>query len=111
DNHGHDTGDKVLKSTVELLHNRIRKSDILARWGGEEFMIIAPQIQQDDMFAMLESLREAIEGIDHEHAGTVTASFGATILTPNDNIQSLLKRVDMALYRSKNSGRNRCTIL
>ncbi|MEW8657170.1 MAG: diguanylate cyclase [Candidatus Thiodiazotropha endolucinida] len=111
DNHGHDTGDKVLKRTVELLHNRIRKSDILARWGGEEFMIIAPQIQQDDMFAMIESLREAIAGIDHEHVGTVTASFGATILTPNDNIQSLLKRVDMALYRSKNSGRNRCTIL
>ncbi|MEW8525937.1 MAG: GGDEF domain-containing protein, partial [Candidatus Thiodiazotropha endolucinida] len=111
DNHGHDTGDKVLKRTVELLHNRIRKSDILARWGGEEFMIIAPQIQQDDMFTMIESLREAIAGIDHEHVGTVTASFGATLLTPNDNIQSLLKRVDMALYRSKNSGRNRCTIL
>ncbi|MEW8028598.1 MAG: diguanylate cyclase [Candidatus Thiodiazotropha sp.] len=111
DNHGHDIGDKVLKNTVELLHNRIRKSDILARWGGEEFMIIAPQIVPDDLLTMVESLRTAIEEIDHDKVGTVTASFGATILTPNDNIQSLLKRADMALYRSKNSGRNRCTIL
>jgi diguanylate cyclase (GGDEF)-like protein len=111
DNYGHDIGDKVLKNTVELLHKRIRKSDILARWGGEEFMIIAPQIEEKDLFAMIESLRLAIEGIDHDQVGTVTASFGATILTPNDNIQSLLKRADMALYRSKNSGRNRCAIL
>ncbi|MES9945766.1 MAG: diguanylate cyclase [Candidatus Thiodiazotropha sp.] len=111
DNHGHDIGDKVLKTTVELLHKRIRKSDILARWGGEEFMIITPQIQQDDLLSMVESLRTAIEEIKHPKVGTVTASFGASMLTPNDNIQSLLKRVDMALYRSKNSGRNRCTIL
>lgn len=111
DNHGHDVGDIVLKTTVELLHKRIRKSDILARWGGEEFMIITPQIQQDDLLSMVESLRIAIEEIKHDKVGTVTASFGASMLTPNDNIKSLLKRVDMALYRSKNSGRNRCTIL
>jgi polar amino acid transport system substrate-binding protein len=111
DNYGHDMGDKVLKNTVELIHKRIRKSDILARWGGEEFMIIAPQIREGDLFTMIESLRVAIEGIDHDQVGTVTASFGATILNPNDNIQSLLKRADMALYRSKNSGRNRCTTL
>jgi diguanylate cyclase (GGDEF)-like protein/PAS domain S-box-containing protein len=111
DNYGHDTGDQVLKRTVELLHKRIRKSDILARWGGEEFMIIAPKIDIDDLRAMLESLREAIEDIEHDKVGTVTASFGATLLTSTDNIQSLLKRADMALYRSKNTGRNRCTVL
>ena len=65
DNHGHDVGDRVLKTTVELLHKRIRKSDILARWGGEEFMIITPQIQQDDLLSMVESLRTAIEEIKH----------------------------------------------
>ncbi|MES9992075.1 MAG: diguanylate cyclase [Candidatus Thiodiazotropha sp.] len=111
DNFGHDIGDAVLKTTVDLLHKRIRKSDILARWGGEEFMIIAPDIDQDDLFSMIESLRTAIENIEHEIAGRVTASFGASIITHNDNMQSLMKRVDMALYRSKNSGRNRCTIL
>jgi diguanylate cyclase (GGDEF)-like protein len=111
DNHGHDIGDLVLKNTVELLHKRIRKSDVLARWGGEEFMIIAPQIEPNDLLTMTESLRLAMEEIEHDQAGRVTASFGATLLTPTDNIQSLLKRADMALYRSKNSGRNRCTIL
>ncbi|MBT2988971.1 MAG: diguanylate cyclase [Candidatus Thiodiazotropha sp. (ex Ctena orbiculata)] len=111
DNFGHDVGDAVLKKTVELLHTRIRKSDILARWGGEEFMIIAPDIDQSDLLSMIESLRSSIENIEHEGVGRVTASFGASIITHNDNIQSLLKRVDMALYRSKHSGRNRCTIL
>jgi diguanylate cyclase (GGDEF)-like protein/PAS domain S-box-containing protein len=111
DNFGHDTGDEVLKRTVALLHKRIRKSDILARWGGEEFMIIAPQIGAKDLNTMLESLRESIEEIEHEKVGTVTASFGATLLNPTDNIQSLLKRADTALYRSKNNGRNRCTVL
>ncbi|MEW8448471.1 MAG: GGDEF domain-containing protein [Candidatus Thiodiazotropha sp.] len=111
DNFGHDAGDAVLKKTVELLHTRIRKSDILARWGGEEFMIIAPDIDQSDLLSMIESLRSSIEKIEHEGVGRVTASFGASIITHNDNIQSLLKRVDMALYRSKHGGRNRCTIL
>ncbi|MEW8505937.1 MAG: diguanylate cyclase [Candidatus Thiodiazotropha sp.] len=111
DNHGHDVGDSVLKKTVELLHKRIRKSDILARWGGEEFMIITPDIDQDDLFTMIESLRVDIENLEHDVAGRVTASFGASIITHNDNMQSLLKRVDMALYRSKHSGRNRSTIL
>ena len=111
DTYGHDVGDKVLKTTVELLHKSIRKSDILARWGGEEFMIITPQIQNNDLLSMVESLRTAIEDNKHDQAGTVTASFGASMLTPNDNIKSLLKRVDKALYRSKNCGRNRCTVL
>ncbi|MET0068800.1 MAG: diguanylate cyclase, partial [Candidatus Thiodiazotropha sp.] len=111
DNFGHDAGDAVLKKTVELLHTRIRKSDILARWGGEEFMIIAPDIDQSDLLSMIESLRSSIEKIEHQGVGRVTASFGASIITHNDNIQSLLKRVDMALYRSKHGGRNRCTIL
>ncbi|MCU7804057.1 MAG: diguanylate cyclase [Candidatus Thiodiazotropha sp. (ex Lucinoma borealis)] len=111
DNYGHDVGDQVLKRTVELLHKRIRKSDILARWGGEEFMIIAPLINQEELTLFVESLRSAMENIPHEGVGVVTASFGASVLNPNDNIQSLIKRVDTALYQSKKRGRNRCTIL
>ncbi|MCU7813787.1 MAG: diguanylate cyclase [Candidatus Thiodiazotropha sp. (ex Rostrolucina anterorostrata)] len=111
DNYGHDVGDQVLKRTVELLHKSIRKSDILARWGGEEFMIIAPLINQEELTLFVESLRSAMENIPHQGVGVVTASFGASILNPNDNIQSLIKRVDTALYQSKKQGRNRCTIL
>ena len=111
DTYGHDMGDQVLKNTVELLHNRIRKSDILARWGGEEFMIIAPLIDKDELSILIESLRSAIEQFAHPGVGRVTASFGASVVTPSDNIDSLLKRVDSALYESKQNGRNRCTIL
>lgn len=111
DSYGHDMGDQVLKRTVELLLSRIRKSDILARWGGEEFMIITPLTNQEELRFLTESLRSAIEHISHEGVGSVTASFGATVMNPNDNMRSLMKRVDTALYQSKQNGRNRCTIL
>jgi diguanylate cyclase (GGDEF)-like protein/PAS domain S-box-containing protein len=111
DTYGHDMGDQVLKNTVELLHNRIRKSDILARWGGEEFMIITPLISREELVILVESLRSAIEQYPHKGIGKVTASFGASVVTPSDNIESLIKRVDSALYESKQNGRNRCTVI
>jgi diguanylate cyclase (GGDEF)-like protein/PAS domain S-box-containing protein len=110
DTFGHDVGDQVLKNTVDLLHSIIRKSDILARWGGEEFMIIAPLINADELKTLAESLRSAIEQYCHEKVGKVTASFGASLVNPSDNIDSLLKRVDSALYESKQKGRNYCTL-
>jgi diguanylate cyclase (GGDEF)-like protein len=111
DTFGHDKGDHVLKHTVELMHKRMRKSDMLARWGGEEFMIIAPLIDHDELSILVESLRSAVEQYHHEDIGQVTASFGATVVKPSDNIDSLIKRVDSALYVSKQNGRNRCTLL
>jgi diguanylate cyclase (GGDEF)-like protein/PAS domain S-box-containing protein len=111
DTFGHDAGDQVLKNTVYLLHRIIRKSDILSRWGGEEFMIIAPLIDAEELKTLAESLRSAIEQYYHENVGMVTASFGASLVKPSDNIDSLLKRVDSALYQSKQKGRNCCTVL
>ncbi|MET0044363.1 MAG: GGDEF domain-containing protein, partial [Candidatus Thiodiazotropha sp. 6PLUC3] len=110
DTYGHDMGDRVLKNTVDLLTGRIRKSDILARWGGEEFMIIAPLIDTKELRILTESLRSAIEQLEHEKVGNVTASFGASVVRSSDNIDTLLKRVDSALYESKQKGRNRCTV-
>jgi diguanylate cyclase (GGDEF)-like protein len=110
DTYGHDRGDQVLKNTVDLLHERIRKSDILARWGGEEFMIIAPLIDTLELRSLVESLRNAIQQYEHEEVGSVTASFGASVVRPSDNIHALLKRVDSALYESKQKGRNRSTV-
>ncbi|MET0006765.1 MAG: diguanylate cyclase [Candidatus Thiodiazotropha sp. 6PLUC4] len=110
DTYGHDMGDRVLKNTVDLLTGRIRKSDILARWGGEEFMIIAPLIDTKELRILTESLRSAIEQLEHEEVGNVTASFGASVVRSSDNIDTLLKRVDSALYESKQKGRNRCTV-
>lgn len=110
DTYGHDMGDRVLKNTVDLLDSRIRKSDILARWGGEEFMIITPLIDTQELRSLVESLRNAVEQYKHDEVGRITASFGASVVRPSDNIETLLKRVDSALYESKQKGRNRCTV-
>ena len=111
DTHGHDIGDLVLRNTVELVQRHIRKSDTLARWGGEEFMIITPLTDVLELKSIAESLRSKIEKQEHEGAGTVTASFGGSILRQDDNFTNLIKRVDAALYQSKQQGRNRCTII
>jgi diguanylate cyclase (GGDEF)-like protein/PAS domain S-box-containing protein len=111
DTYGHDVGDQVLKNTVKLLRKRIRKSDILARWGGEEFMIITPSTDKDELSILGESLRLAIEQHEHIGVGKVTASLGASVASSSDNIESLIKRVDLALYESKQNGRNLCTLL
>ena len=111
DTHGHDIGDLVLRNTVELVQRQIRKSDTLARWGGEEFMIITPLTDVLELKSIAESLRTKIEKQEHEHAGVVTASFGGSILRSDDNFANLIKRVDAALYQSKKQGRNRCTII
>ncbi len=111
DNHGHDVGDEVLKNTVNLVQQHIRTSDTLARWGGEEFMIITPLTDPLELKSVTESLRSLIEKHEHTGVGRVTASFGGSVMRHEDNITTLLKRVDAALYQSKQNGRNRCTII
>jgi diguanylate cyclase (GGDEF)-like protein/PAS domain S-box-containing protein len=111
DTHGHDIGDLVLRNTVELVQQHIRKSDTLARWGGEEFMIITPLTDSLELKTITESLRGKIELQEHEQAGRVTASFGGSILRSDDSFANLIKRVDAALYQSKQQGRNRCTVI
>ena len=111
DKHGHATGDEVLQHTVEVVRRHIRKSDTLARWGGEEFMIITPLTEASELRTISEYLRSHIQAIKHETAGTVTASFGASVLKQEDSFNSFIKRVDTALYQSKQQGRNRCTVV
>jgi len=111
DTYGHDVGDEVLKNTVILVQRHIRKSDTLARWGGEEFMIITPLTDIFELKTISETLRSRIEQYAHAGVGRVTASFGGSVLKPTDTITGLIKRVDAALYQSKQSGRNRCTVI
>lgn len=111
DSHGHDVGDEILKLTVETVTRYIRKSDTLARWGGEEFMIIMPLTDALELKTITETLRRHIGRMEHPTAGRITASFGGSVLKPDDTAVTLVKRVDDALYQSKQSGRNRCTII
>ncbi len=111
DNHGHDTGDKVIKAFSECLKRMIRTDDILARYGGEEFVVLLPQA--NDLAAMLvaERMREEAEVLRIKaHQGNIvrfTASFGVCQISDFNNIEISVKEADTAMYEAKNSGRNR----
>jgi diguanylate cyclase (GGDEF)-like protein/PAS domain S-box-containing protein len=106
DTHGHDAGDHVLRTVTDLVKNSIRGIDIDARWGGEEFMILMPQSDILAAANAAEKLRAVISSHRFDKIGLVTASFGVAEIASHDNIDSLFKRVDDALYKAKRKGRN-----
>ena len=107
DFYGHLTGDKILKDIANLVKQRLRKSDIYARWGGEEFIILLPDTSLEETFQVAEMLRSTIESEPFEVVGNITCSFGITVLRDNESAEMLLKRVDGLLYKAKEDGRNR----
>lgn len=104
---GHSIGDEVLKCFVQTLGNRLRASDILARWGGEEFVILVPESCLDKAMQIGEILRGVIEAKDIPSVGHVTCSIGVATWMPQESFDSLCKRADDALYEAKSSGRNK----
>lgn len=111
DDFGHQTGDRVLSKFTRLVKKRIRKTDILGRWGGEEFLIVCPEISIDDAFRLAEGLRKKIETTVFDRAGKRTASFGIAEYKSGDDKEALVVRADMALYRAKESGRNQVRVI
>jgi len=107
DRHGHLAGDQVLIETTRLLRAQLRRGDALGRWGGEEFMIVCPQIDRDGIEQTAEKLRLGIAEHEFPIVGTATASFGATLARPGESMNALVARADSALYAAKESGRNR----
>ncbi len=110
DGYGHLAGDKVLKIIAGQLRKRLRASDFIARFGGEEFVILLPTTPMDEGLALLERLREGIEQCPFHFKGervTVTVSMGITLFAPGERSDVVLKRADQALYRAKHEGRNR----
>jgi diguanylate cyclase (GGDEF)-like protein len=110
DNFGHDQGDFILKELSRLVKKNIRKSDYFGRWGGEEFIVIAPESSLQDAEKFAEKLRKEIEEYNFMEKRKVTASFGAAEIKNGDNIDQLIKRADDALYRAKEKGRNRVEV-
>ncbi len=105
DTYGHLTGDKVLKGIVKTVKKSIRKSDIFARWGGEEFIILLPD--DSSVVKVAEKIRKSIENERFEGLPKITASFGTTTYKNGDSINSIIKRADKALYLAKEKGKNR----
>jgi two-component system cell cycle response regulator len=91
--------------------NNIRSIDVVARWGGEEFMVMLPETDIDAAAIAAEKLRLAISGHGFDKVDKLTVSFGVTAFDPKDDVDALLKRVDDALYLAKDNGRNRVTTL
>jgi diguanylate cyclase (GGDEF)-like protein len=106
DRFGHNAGDSVLKSMAELIKNRIRKIDTLARWGGEEFVILLPDTTVKNAVRLAEELRESISRMDIPGVGRVTASFGVAGYCPGDTIDTLIQRADNYMYEAKAAGRD-----
>jgi len=111
DRYGHDSGDRVLVEVVEVCRQTIRTTDTLARWGGEEFMVLLPLTESDEARSMGERLRKAIAHHDFADVDSLTVSVGVTSLRQLDTMDILLKRVDKALYAAKEAGRNRVVLL
>jgi diguanylate cyclase (GGDEF)-like protein len=110
DNYGHLVGDRVLKSLSRLLQQRLRKSDIIGRYGGEEFAIILTDTEGDAAFKVMDEIRNRFSQIRHQYEDAyfqVTFSCGLAVFPDNEDAVTLTSQADKALYQAKNGGRNR----
>lgn len=104
---GHNAGDEVLKELARKVAAEIRATDVFARWGGEEFVLLLRDDDCAGAMALANKLRAAIAGHDFPRAGCITCSFGVAAWQPEDTETTLVKRADDALYAAKAGGRNR----
>lgn len=110
DTFGHDAGDCVIKAVAQVLKNATRGSDLIARWGGEEFIVIMPDTDLTHAVSCIEKLSKHISalGFDFDKEAKITISAGVSLFTPaSEPLQKCLERADEALYRAKAEGRNR----
>jgi diguanylate cyclase (GGDEF)-like protein len=107
DTYGHDCGDRVLRDVVRITERVLRTTDRLGRWGGEEFVVLAPETNLQEASRMAERLRVEIATHRNGSAPTVTASFGFAEIEAGDTPEALIKLADQGLYKAKFLGRNR----
>ena len=111
DKYGHLAGDKALHIIAKTLRQRLRKTDFIARIGGEEFVLLMPETEQNHALKVAEGAREAIANCPFhfkEQPVTITMSFGLSAFTEGDSADRVFGRADKALYRAKEGGRNQC---
>jgi diguanylate cyclase (GGDEF)-like protein len=106
DTYGHLEGDMILKEVARLLKLCSRESDIIARWGGEEFIMLLPHTNLEESYLVGEKLRTTIELHEFHNNVNITCSIGVAQCHEKDSLHSLFKRADVALYKAKQHGRN-----
>jgi len=113
DTYGHITGDAVLKNITDCMVESMRRSDIIYRYGGEEFLILLRNTEQSGAKLLAERIRSSVEEVNLNHGGgdiKITVSAGLTAFKENEDIPSLFNRCDQALLQAKQQGRNRINI-
>lgn len=116
DKHGHSAGDQVLRASVQLISDRLRKYDSIFRYGGEEFLICLPETQLEEAELILNRIRNELttHAIPLLHSGnstvSVTASFGVAAMTTDMSIQDAINMADHALLSAKTNGRNQVCV-
>ncbi len=112
DTFGHEAGDSALAMTSKTIANLLRRMDSVIRWGGEEFLVIVPNIDANAMNEIAERIRIFVERsfiMIGDTTLSATVSIGATMARPDDTVESIIRRADELMYASKRSGRNRVT--
>ena len=107
DRFGHDTGDEILRAVARVLQQGARLSDVIGRWGGEEFLIVCADTPAASAAMLAERLAASLRQSDFDKVGRVTASFGVAEALSGDGMRELVDRADRALYEAKHGGRDR----
>jgi two-component system, cell cycle response regulator len=110
DTHGHDVGDEVLRAVAGCLRDMTRYHDVVARLGGEEFAVVAPNMDLDDLVKLAERIREGIAAMPISTSNVrlrITSSVGLAVWNRRENGEELFRRADQNLYQAKKQGRNR----
>lgn len=113
DEHGHAVGDRVLIEIAEVVSTRLRENDFVARFGGEELVVLLPETGGEDAIAAMDALRTDLENHDvslDKATLRITVSIGVAVVTPEESADALFERADAALYEAKSDGRNRCVL-
>jgi len=108
DTYGHDIGDYVLRDLAALLSSKIRVTDLIARWGGEEFVLIIDTKNLEQAQNIADNLRKEVENLKFKTVNKITISIGVSeFKSKNDTFEDVFKKADQALYQAKTNGRNR----
>ncbi len=107
DNYGHDVGDSILQEIAKIITISSRKSDIAARWGGEEFILMLPETNIEQALLVAQKIRSTIQNHEFVKRLKITCSLGVSQFQTTDIYTQLFKRADGALYKAKNNGKNR----
>lgn len=107
DTYGHTKGDQVLQAIAENVTKVLRKGDVFCRWGGEEFVVLTPNTNKDEIYIVAEKIRTTVMNIKLDLVPKITVSVGVTISNKSDTSDSIITRADKALYVAKTTGKNK----